>query len=92
VTVRSRYRYRAEVPREAWLRGREPRERARRKDATKDLIDALDIYLMRKVNRHSPSTLDLHAWVMWATSVGGDVPQRAPDGTEWLLRRRWELY
>ena len=72
-------RYRPEMPRSAWKRGREPRAHRRRRDAMCELADG--------VARHLASGTvagDRAEWAAWGLRLGaGASPGDAPDGSSW---------
>lgn len=97
VETRYRYRYRAVMPERAWQGGQEPRERARRWEATQDLIDGLKRYMPDLLTTISyregkrERALDITDWIVWAAQLGlGRHLAGAPDGSDWWINTRWE--
>lgn len=108
--TRSRNRYRAVMPPEAWKHAHQPRERARRRAAVDDLLEGLDRYLRRKgvdpllaaigdgelVRSDYTDKAKLSQWVTWAARIVDPYVRfglgPAPDGSEWRIVTRWELY
>ena len=84
--VRERSRYLAVMPEAAQGR-RRPRERARKRDAYRDLADGVACYL-----RHPDrSQQDPAAWAAWALRLGAGISQYlpgAPDGSQWHVTTR----
>lgn len=79
---RERRRYSAVMPESAYKRGREPRQRRRRRDAFADLADGLERYLRRP---QVPG--DRIAWAVWAARLATDAQRAdAPDHSQWFVR------
>ena len=94
--TRYRYRYTAVMPEAAWVRGRAPRERARKRQARRDLIAGLDRYTRARSFLQVPESTEathegaIALWIVWAARLGADEHQPAPDGTAWRITTRWE--
>ena len=101
--MREQRRYRAEMPAGAWLRGRAPKERRRKRDAHEDLAAGLSRYLAGLQGAGAPLPagrllLDdrprgdgtLANWASWALRLGAGCARasRAPDGTSWSVTTR----
>ena len=93
---RYHHRYTAIMPPKAWLRGRHPREHARKHRARTDLIDGLDRYIRARSFVHvRPGSEATHEgaiaqWIAWAARLGEPGHAIAPDGSEWRINTRWE--
>lgn len=92
--LREQRRYRAHMPEAARKAGREPRLRASRKSAVRDLHEGLQRYLIARgplyplnaTERDRTEVLAATAaWAAWAVQLGyPHLPTpRAPDGTSW---------
>lgn len=80
--ARERRRYSAVMPESAYKRGREPRQRRRRRDALADLADGLERYL-----RCPQVPRDRVAWAAWAARLAtGTQRADAPDHSQWFVR------
>ena len=102
--MREQRRYRAEMPAGAWLRGRAPRERRRKRDAHEDLAARPGSLPRRPPGARPPRCLRggscsrtvRAATERWPTGRAGRLRlgagcarvSRAPDGTSWSVTTR----
>ena len=79
---RERRRYSAVMPESAYKRGREPRQRRRRRAAFADLAAGVERYLRRE---EVPG--ERADWAAWALRLAAGIRHAdAPDQSRWFVR------